>query len=493
MGPSLIFFLGHCACCAAWVVSARFWKTDKRWVFLFSSLFFISTPAVFLVWGPYRFYGLYVSAFIVFLFLALGTQRFYIFLKTQEAAVRFLFWAAVAVLCAAVILTSASEIFLRRDALTFWSYESKHHPTALGLNRLAGAYAEAKDFYKAQESYQKAISIDPKSIQAYEGLGRVAQEQGAWDLSIGYYQKIIALKPQWPQAYLGLGEDYRAMGKTKEAVETYSRLLELYPDDEATYMKVIEAYGRAIEANPNDKLYQEKREEVLADFEELSKRHKYRAVDYFNLGFLYEQVGGKEEATRFYTKAVQMQPDYEQALYKLAKLYQDTGNYKIALELYERLLHFHPKFVSGYLNMGMIFNALGDQSRARQFYLKVIKLDPGNGSAYFDLGYLSESQGELQEAISYYEKAIDASPKNAEAYYNLGNVYADLKQNGEAIALYLKTVGLNPRHQDAFVNLSILSFKSRNFAGAIHYLEQARALGYNPPAEYLKTLEPYRK
>lgn len=463
MGPSLFFFLGHCLCCAILGCLAWFCKIAKRWVFLFSFLFFISPPAVFLIWGPYRFYGLYALTFIIFLFLAMTTARFYVFLKSQEAAVRFLFWAGWGVFGAAVIFTSTSEIHLRRDALTFWSYESKRHPTPEAMSHL------------------------------YDVLGRVAQEKGDWDLSVGYYQKLIVLKPKWPQGYLGLGEGYRAMGKTKEAVEIYSRLLELYPDDEGMYVKVIEAYGRAVEAYPNDRLYQEKREEVLADFEELSKRKKYSAVDYFNLGFLYEQVGGKDEAVRFYTKAVQMQPDYKQALYNLAKLYQDTGNYKIASGLYERLLHFHPKFVPGYLNMGMIFNALGDQTHARQFYLKVIALDPQNGNAYFDLGYLSESQGELQEAINYYEKAIDASPKNAEAYYNLGNVYADLKQNGEAIALYLKTVGLNPRHQDAFVNLSILSFKSRDFAGAIHYLEQAQSLGYNPPAEYLKTLEPYRK
>ena len=143
--------------------------------------------------------------------------------------------------------------------------------------------------------------------------------------------------------------------------------------------------------------------------------------------------------------------------------------------------------------MGLIFNAIGDKPHARQFYLKVIALDPDNGDAYFNLGYLSESQGELSEAVNYYEKAVEVAPKNAEAYYNLGNVYASLGQKGEAIAAYLKTVGINPRHQDAFVNLSILSFKSRDFQGAIHYLEDAKALGYNPPAEYLKTLEPYRK
>jgi tetratricopeptide (TPR) repeat protein len=425
--------------------------------------------------------------------LAKSTDRFYIFLKTQESLVRFLFWAAVVVFCGAVFLTSISEVNLRRDALTFWMYESKSHPTAEMMENLADAYYSSKDPSKAQEYYQKGAGIDPKSVRAYEGQARLAKEGGQWEQVIAYCQKIIALNPQLPQAYLDLGWAYRVLGDGPQAVETYSRLLGLFPDDENIDIKVIEAYGRAIADNPQDGLYKEKREEVLADFEQLSKRKKYNAADYFNLGFLYEQVGGKDEAMRFYTKAVQMQPDHEQALYNLANLYQDAGNYKIAMELYERLVHFHPKNVLGYLNMGIIFNALGDQQSARQFYLKVIDLDPDNGDAYFNLGYLSESQGELSEAVNYYEKAVEIAPKNAESYYNLGNVYASLGQNGEAIASYLKTVGLNPRHQDAFVNLSILSFKSRDFQGAIHYLEDAQALGYNPPAEYLKTLEPYRK
>ena len=459
MNISIAYLVGHCLCSIVLAVSAWFWRINKRWIFLFTFLFFISQPAVFLIWGPFRFYGLYAATFFVFLFLAKGAQRFYIFLKTQEAAVRLLFWAAVVVFCGAVILTSIWEINLRRDALTFWMYESKRHPDALSMNNLADAYYNSKDLDKAREYYQKAISLGPKL----------------------------------PQAYLGLGEAFRLLGESSRAVETYSRLLSLFPDDEKIDVKVIEAYTRAIADNPGNDLYKEKREEVLADFEQLSKRKNYNAAGYYSLGFLYEQVGGKEEAMRFYTKAVQMKPDYKQALYNLANLYQDAGNYKIAMALYDRLVHFHPKFAPGYLNMGLIFNALGDQQRARQFYLKVIDLDPDNGAAYFNLGYLSESQGELREAVNYYEKAVEVAPKNAESYYNLGNVYASLGQNGEAIASYLKTVGLKPRHQDAFVNLSILSFKSRDFQGAIHYLEEARALGYNPPAEYLKTLEPYRK
>jgi len=493
MKISLAFLIGHILASIFLGFCAWAWKIDKRWAAFFAIIFFISYPAVFLIWGPYRFYGLYIAAFFIFLFLAKGTQRFYIFLADQESLVRHLFWAAIFVFCGGILLTSLSEINFRRDALTFWTFESKRHPDVLSMINLADAYYAAKNFDKALEYYQKAASVDPKSIRAYEGQARLAREAGQWGRLIEACQKIIAINPKMPLAYLDLGEAYRVLGEKKQAVETYSRLLSLFPDDEKIDVKVIEAYTRAIADNPQDGLYKEKREEVLADFEQLSKRRNYNAADYYNLGFLYEQVGGKEEAMRFYTKAVQMKPDYKDALYNLANLYRDTGNYKIAMALYGRLVHFYPKFAQAYLNMGIIFNALGDQQRASQFYLKVIGLDPENGDAYFNLGYLSESQGDLSEAVNYYEKAVELAPKNAEAYYNLGNVYASLGQNSEAIASYLKTVGVNPRHQDAFVNLSILSFKSRDFQGAIHYLEDAKALGYNPQVEYLKTLEPYRQ
>jgi len=470
-----------------------FWRIEKHWVFLFAVLFFISEPAVFLIWGPDRSWGLYAATFFAFLFLAKGTGIFYTFLKTQEAVIRYLFWAAVGVFCVGVLLTSISEVRLRSNALTFWTHESIRHPSAEIMNNLAQAYYKSGNFSKAGECYKEAAGIDPRSVSAYEGMVRLSREGGRWDQVLEFSQKIIALDPRSSQAYLDLGEAYRRLGQSKNAVQTYSRLLGLFPDDAKIDVKVIEAYGRAIAQDPQDSLYKEKREEVLAEFEQLSKRKNYNAADYYNLGVLYEQVGGKEEAIRFYAKAVQIQPDHTQALYHLAELYRDSGNYKTAMDAYSRLVHLHPKFAAGYLGMGIIFNALGERQQARRFYLKVIDLDGENSDAYFNLGYLSESQGELSEAVTYYEKAVELAPKNAEAYYNLGNVYANLGQNGEAIAAYLKTVGINSRHQDAFVNLSILSFKARDFQGAIHYLEQAKTLGYNPPSEYLKTLEPYKK
>src|SRR5580698_2975427 len=98
MKISFAYLIGHCLCSVLLAMSAWGLKVHKRWIFLFTFLFFISEPAVFLIWGPFRYYGLYAASFFVFLFLAKATQRFYIFLKTQESIIRYLFWAAVFVL-----------------------------------------------------------------------------------------------------------------------------------------------------------------------------------------------------------------------------------------------------------------------------------------------------------------------------------------------------------------------------------------------------------
>ncbi|MBF0510883.1 MAG: tetratricopeptide repeat protein [Candidatus Omnitrophica bacterium] len=492
MNISLLSLTGHCICSVLFVLFARYLKITKAWVSFFVFLFFISQPSVFLVWGPFRFIGLYVASFVFFFLLAAMTPRFYCFLKSQEMIVRVLFWMGIGVFGCFIIWSSIFEISVRQSAVTFWTYEAKRHPFAENFNNLGDAYKKRGDFTAANTFYQQAAMKDQHSIRAYEGMALLAKEQKQWDKAIPLLEKMIEINPQLPEAYLDLGEAFRMLGKPQEAVSTYSRLLTMFPDDEKIDIALVQAYGRAIVDNPSNVLYKEKREEVLADFEQLSKRKKYNAADYYNLALLYEQVGGKEEAIRFYAKALQIDPNHEGALHNLANLYRDTGNLKIALRVYERLVHLHPKNVSGYLNQGLIWNALGDKLKARQFYLKVIDLAPDNASAYFNLGYLSESQGELRESINYYEKAVEVDPKNAEAYYNLGNVYANLGQNAEAIAAYLKTVVINHRHQDAYVNLSILSFKSRDFKEAIHYLAEAQSLGYNPPVEYLKTLEPYR-
>ena len=460
------------------------------------------------------------------LLIALAISRVYQFLTTQEIILRHLFSTAVMALIVGLILLSYNQSIIWHDSISLWKYQLRISPHPLAYNNLAVALRDSNDYQQALNDYRvysdqaaqganenkasfdrdklkkveelvdlykQAIAIDRQNVVAYFNLADLYQAINKFDEAIVWYNKALGIDSKNKDAFFGLGLLYQRMNKHQQAMEIFGRLLKAYPDDENVCVNVMDVYSKAIANYPQEKQYQQQREEILSAYEQLSKRKKYSAVDYFNLGFLYEQVGGYEEAIRYYKKALEIKPSYDKALYNLANRYQEMGEFKIALVLYQRLLHDHPRYALGYLNMGVIYGSLGDAGRARMLYQKTLDVDPTNAGAYFNLGFLSESAGNLKEALNYYEKAVDNDPHLAEGYYNIGNVYAALGQNDEAIASYLKTVGINKNHQDAFVNLSILSFKSGDITGARHYLEEAKALGYNPPAEYLRSLESYQK
>lgn len=444
-------------------------------------------------WGRAFIYLLCIVAAVV---IAAVFERLLVFLKSQEKIVRDLFKVAIAALILGMAVFSLQINNSFKDLETLWRFRAKQVGGSYELTQLADILRNKTGDKKEDEIiglYKQAIKKDGHYSLAYLNLASFFDHVDKKKEAIAILKQLIEKNSRDNQAYFSLAGLYQNNGDAKDAIEVYNALLKIDPDEENNYVRIIEAYGEAIKKYPKQTIYQEKREELLAAYEQFSKRKTYTASDYYNLGFLYQQVGGSEEAMRFYRKSLALDPKYEKSLYSLANLYQASGDVRTALGLYEKLLTVNSRSTLTYLNMGIIYNALGDTVRARLLYQKVIALDPNNADAYFNLGYLSETAGELREAINFYEKAVEKNSKHAEAYYNMGNVYASLDQQPEAIAAYLKTVAINPNHLNAYVNLSILSFKAKDFQGAIRYLDEAQLLGYTPPEAYLKTLELYRK
>ncbi len=430
---------------------------------LIGALLFALFPGHAYVWASGVFSAFNAVAYVIVwgagAYAGIGYERFYKFLKTQEAVVRHLFLIGVYVLILGLMMLTLQINSVWKDQQTLWGYRVTHGNTS-----------------DAMQHWARILIL----------------EQGKTAEAKELYRRAIVQYPKNAEGYFGLGDIYINEGNSEELVRLFNQLLSTVPDEEDVYLRVMEAYGKAVMKYPQERIYKEKREEMLAEYEQVSKRKNYSANDYFNLGFLYEQVGGYEQAMRYYRKALELDPKHEKTLQNVAYRLKEAGDYKNAIILYSRIVKLYPRTTKAYLNLGIIYNALGDVSRARSLYEKVIKIDPNNDQAFFNLGYLNETAGELRESLNDYERAVEINPKHSEAYYNMGNVYATLGQTAEAIASYLKTTSIDPKHVNAFVNLSILSYKSKDFKGAIRYLEEARILGYNAPEGYVKALEPYQ-
>ena len=414
-----------------------------------------------------------------------------------------------------------------RGSISLWEHQLKYFPDEpVALNNLAVALQKEEKYETAVEEfhkitminakglevdlsdwahmvvndieylvglYQKAIKADPDFIDAQYNLGKLYADVGMIPEAVTHYKEALKIDYAYKDAHFNLGDLYRKAGDIPQAVFAYGQALKLHPENEEVYIQAVSAYTEALEKAPGNTMYLDARQRVLDDLTRLISSRPARVISFFNLGYLYGEMGDFLRAISAYQMALDINPNHSNTLYNLGNVYRDQGRLGAALDVYQKVVKVDPRKSDAFLNMGAIHQRRGDQKQAKEYFQKAIKADPRNARAYFDLGYMEEKAGNLRDAIVLYRKSIEFDLGNKETYYNLGNTYARLGKNPAAISLYLKAVEVEPNYMDAWVNLSILSFKEGDFVNAVKYFDEAFFLGYVAPQGYLNALEPYRK
>ena len=206
-----------------------------------------------------------------------------------------------------------------------------------------------------------------------------------------------------------------------------------------------------------------------------------------------------EEAVIAFRKAVELDPDFAMAHYKVAVYSRDLeeketaikramalspnttekerlfieGTYASIVEKdVEKYRRIRQQMAEKYPRDKEIFIILGDNyfrrgayDKAIKEYNKVLELDPNHGLAHNQLGYIYLYRGDTEDfskAVEHFKKYVSINPGEpnpldslAEAYFRMGNL-------DEAIAKY----------KDAVVIRS--DFDSANFSSRIHLCHEGR-------------------
>ena len=439
-------------------------------------------------------------------------------------------WAGVAVIILLTVGFSAKtykQCRVWRDSISLWRHQLSIFPDEpIALNNLAVALQKEEKYRIAIEEFRKitmikakglevdlsdwaheviddverlaglykhAIASDPDFADAQYNLGKLYADAGRIPEAVTHYKEALKIDYNYKDAHFNLGDLYRKAGDVDQAIFAYGQALKLHPESEDVYIHAITAYTEALEGAPGNAVYLAARQKVLDDLTHLISSGPAKVVSFFNLGYLYSEMGDLVRAISAYQMALDINPNHSNTLYNLGNVYRDQGRLGEALEVYQKVVRLNPRKSDAFINMGAIYKRRGDLKEAKKNFQKAIKADSHNATAYFNLGYLEEKAGNLRESIDLYLKSIEFDPKGKETYYNLGNTYARLGKNSEAISSYLKAVDVDPDYMDAWVNLSILSFKAGDFSDAVKYYDKAFLQGYAAPQGYLNALEPYRK
>jgi len=206
------------------------------------------------------------------------------------------------------------------------------------LNRGVRAF-EATNFTAAAEHFNTALEYDPELLAArtYRASSYMMQyvpgssspeNLRVADDALQGFREVLEIDPQNQLAMSSIASLYYNMEKAEEAKEWNMKLIQAFPDNSAAYYTI-----GVIDWGQSYKRTQEVRAEVGMRQEDLGpiKDAKMRQA-------LAEELAPvQDEALKMFNKAIEINPDYEDAMNYINLTYRQMAEVAPSNEEYERL------------------------------------------------------------------------------------------------------------------------------------------------------------
>lgn len=198
---------------------------------------------------------------------------------------------------------------------------------------------------------------------------------------------------------------------------------------------------------------------------EKANRDRIKAEFYFNLGVERERTEDFREAIKYYSNAIEIDPNYKEAYHNRGVMYDEWEEYDKSVADYTKAIKIDPNYFPPYFKIARVKFILDDNEGGMREYLRVIELDPHNLFAYYKLIHckflkLNDADG----AIALLSKLINQgdvgrSPFGTRSPYDFrGDIKLKIGDHIGAIIDFSKDIELHPNENNTD------SYRKRAFA-----------------------------
>ncbi len=258
------------------------------------------------------------------------------------------------------------------------------------------------------------------------------------DKALFYYQKALSLNPKLIDAYLNISSIYKDASRYPEAIAVLNQGLSANPgnekikkmlkdvDEDAT----IGRYERAIKKhNLGDY------KDAIEDYKVVLNVSKSNPDVYMSLGAAYQAIKDYKQAIESYQKASDIDKNNAMPYYYMGTIHYAQKQYDKADSLYKKASTMDPA---------------NDSIKQAITLLNTTRADE-----LMQKGLAAFNAKNYQEAIALLTKAASYDSKNGYIYYYRGMTYDALEKFKLAIADYKKTVSLVKSLNIAYYALAI--------------------------------------
>jgi serine/threonine protein kinase/TolA-binding protein len=185
-----------------------------------------------------------------------------------------------------------------------------------------------------------------------------------------------------------------------------------------------------------------------------------RINDYIGTGYTLYDKGDYNGALYSYNEALNIleqipfsENRQKEVFYKLGDVWLGKGEHKKAISYYKRAIEIDPEYSQAIAGLGDAYFELGVFDKAVIYYKLAIKLSPDDRYNYYKLGKTLANKGSLDEAVKNYLTAIRIAPKDSDTLGEIASVVnkKGLHKNNE-IEKYLKGMGFNSKEINSVVS-----------------------------------------
>jgi Flp pilus assembly protein TadD len=222
---------------------------------------------------------------------------------------------------------------------------------------LAGAALEKAKSPEAEQEYQLALSIDPKSSDAMAALTNLYMSQHRFPDAENLLRKLEIVHPNDASVHFQLGRMLAIAGKNEDAVPEFEAGLKLDPADERALGDLADIYVRLRKFEDARQIY----DKLLATSPNDASLHHL-------LGRALLQERKFPDSERELLKAVQLKPDLGEAYGDLAIAANENKDYPLAIKATDARAKFLPENPMTYFLRATAYDHLHDTKNASKYY-----------------------------------------------------------------------------------------------------------------------------
>ncbi len=310
----------------------------------------------------------------------------------------------------------------------------------LTLHRLA-------DYYKVWGENDKAIALFIQLIELNPGLLNVREQLADLYLRADKTQDaakqleaILRERPTNVRALFVLGGIKRDLDKLDEAAAHFETVLKINPKFEPAYYELAGV-----------RLFQNKPDITLATLEKAGEQFKPRFITKFYAGLAHSSLHQYPKAIESLLEAEELAQAAEKNrlthffYFQLGAAYERNRQYDTANTVFNKAIEMSPDYHNAMNYLGYMWADINrNLDEAAKHIIRANELAPDNASYVDSLGWLYYRQGKHREALAELQRAAELMKDEPDStiHEHIGDTHQQLGQADEARAEWETSLGL---------------------------------------------------